>query len=74
MSHRYSRAGWDELVACWRVNYGLDKRSPQDAWRWWNNNGQPVTAGAVAALGLCLERLEQMEAKLKPARRVKRAR
>lgn len=45
-----------DLIACWRANYGLDRRTPEQAMRWWaeHNIGQ-APAGAVAALGLCLE-------------------
>ena len=40
---------------------GLDKRSPDEAMRWWsdNNIGQ-APAGAVAALGLCLEAIARL--------------
>lgn len=45
----------DDMVACWRVSYGLDTMTPADAMRWWESscNGS-APAGAVAALGLCL--------------------
>ena len=50
-----------DLIACWRANYGLDKRTPDEAMRWWsdNNIGQ-APAGAVAALGLCLEAIARL--------------
>jgi hypothetical protein len=41
----------------WRINYGLDRRSPEDAARWW---GCGAPAGAVAALGLCLDEVERL--------------
>ena len=48
-----------DLIATWRTNYGLDRRTPEEAMRWWsdNNIGQ-APAGAVAALGLCLEAID----------------
>lgn len=42
----------------WRANYGLDKRSPEDAARWWDDECGMAPAGAVAALGLALRELE----------------
>jgi hypothetical protein len=42
-------------IDCWRSNYGLDKRSPAEAARWWADNMQgKAPAGAVAALGILL--------------------
>lgn len=50
----------DEDIRCWEINYGLDKRNPIEAARWWeeNNRGQ-APAGAVVALGLCLRELKE---------------
>lgn len=45
----------DDMVDCWRVNYGLDKMTPAEAMRWWESSCDgSAPAGAVAALGLCL--------------------
>ena len=53
----------EEMIDCWRINYGLDTRSPEDAGRWWNdNNAGMAPAGAVAALGIVLDELERMRA------------
>lgn len=55
----------DDLVECWRINYGLDKRSPEEAHRWWAErcNGM-APAGVVAALGLALLELDVLRAEL----------
>lgn len=52
-----------ETINCWKLNYGLDNRTPADAMRWWhdNDNGR-APAGAVAALGLCLDEIEALKA------------
>lgn len=47
-----------DMIDCWRANYGLDKRSPEDAARWWDDECGMAPAGAVAALGLALRELE----------------
>ena len=45
-----------EMVDCWRANYGLDTRSPVDAARYWSDACAGMApAGAVAALGLLLQ-------------------
>lgn len=45
----------EDMVACWRVNYGLDTMTPAEAMRWWESSCDgSAPAGAVAALGLCL--------------------
>ena len=47
-----------EMVHNWRINYGLDVRSPRQAAAWWSEQYQGFApAGAVAALGLCLEKI-----------------
>jgi hypothetical protein len=58
------------MIACWQVNYGLDTRTPADAMRYWDErcNGM-APAGAVAALGLCIEHIERLRAELDAARR-----
>lgn len=52
-----------DTINCWKLNYGLDNRTPADAMRWWhdNDNGR-APAGAVAALGLCLDEIEALKA------------
>ena len=53
-----------ETIRVWRINYGLDVRSPADAMRWWNDNNNGLApCGAVAALGLCLDRIAELERK-----------
>lgn len=51
-----------DMIACWKINYGLDTRTPADAMRYWDErcNGM-APAGAVAALGLCIEHIERLE-------------
>jgi hypothetical protein len=47
-----------EMVHNWRINYGLDVRSPRQAAAWWSEQFKGFApAGAVAALGLCLEKI-----------------
>ena len=50
-----------DMIDCWRINYVLDKRSPEDAMRWWamHHDGK-APAGAVAALGLVLNELDAL--------------
>lgn len=53
----------DEMINDWRINYGLDVSSPEDAGRWWSErNDGKAPAGAVAALGLCIEEIERLRA------------
>ena len=53
-----------DTIKCWRINYGLDKRTPEEAMRWWNANCDGMApAGAVAALGLALDEIERLLAK-----------
>lgn len=50
-----------DMIECWKVNYGLDKRSPAEAAQMWQASfmrGAP--AGAVAALGLCIQEIERL--------------
>lgn len=50
-----------ESINCWRVNYGLDKRTPAGAMCWWSERANGMApAGAVAALGLCLQEIERL--------------
>jgi hypothetical protein len=58
----------DDVIECWKANYGLDKRTPEDAMRWWHDscNGM-APAGAVAALGLCLIEIERLRTAMREA-------
>jgi hypothetical protein len=50
-----------DMIDCWRGNYGLDTRSPADAMRYWSDTGAGMSpAGAVAALGLLLEERDRL--------------
>ena len=50
-----------DMIDCWRINYGLDKRSPEDAARWWGEHlDGKAPAGVVAALGLVLNELDAL--------------
>lgn len=61
----------DDHIQCWKINYGLDKRTPQEAMQWWHDGnggyGGMAPAGAVAALGLCLLEIERLRAQGKPS-------
>jgi hypothetical protein len=51
----------EKLISDWRINYGLDTRSPADAMRWWHDHMDgKCPAGAVAALGLCIDEIERL--------------
>ena len=55
-----------EMIDCWRVNYGLDTQSPSDAMNYWSTRCAGMApAGAVAALGLCIEEIERLRAALR---------
>lgn len=48
-------------IDCWRVNYGLDKRTPAEAAKWWGDNLRGLApSGCVAALGVALEELDAL--------------
>ena len=50
-----------DMIDCWRANYGLDQRSPADAARWWCDSTYGMApSGAVAALGLVLQELDAL--------------
>jgi hypothetical protein len=55
-----------EMIKCCRINYKLDDRTYDEAFRWWHDkmNGM-APAGAVAALGLCLDEIERLREVLK---------
>lgn len=53
----------DKMLSDWRINYGLDTRTPAEAMRWWYDRMDgKAPAGAVAALGLCIDELERLQA------------
>ena len=48
-------------IDCWRVNYGLDKRTPAEAAQWWSDNLRGLApSGCVAALGVALDELDAL--------------
>jgi hypothetical protein len=50
-----------DMIDCWRVNYGLGDRTPEDAARWWEETPRGMApSGAVAALGLLMQEREAM--------------
>lgn len=58
----------DKMLSDWRINYGLDTRTPAEAMRWWYDRMDgKAPAGAVAALGLCIDEIERLRAALIPA-------
>jgi hypothetical protein len=62
-----------KMVADWRINYGLDTRTPAEAMRWWHDNMDgKAPAGAVAALGLCIDEIERLRAENEVLREIER--
>ena len=60
-------------IDCWRVNYGLDKRTPRDAAQWWHDNlGGHAPSGCVAALGVALDEIDRLNAELSKIERAAR--
>jgi hypothetical protein len=58
-----------EVIACWRKNYGLDKRTPAEAARWWHDNlDRKAPAGCVAALGIALDDMDMLRAEIERLR------
>lgn len=59
MSDPHDREPVDQAtIDCWRANYGLDKRTPVEAMRYWADTCAGMApAGAVAALGIALDDL-----------------
>lgn len=59
MSDPHDREPIDQAtIDCWRANYGLDKRTPAQAARYWSEACAGMApAGAVAALGVALDEL-----------------
>ena len=46
------------MIDCWRVNYGLDRRTPAEAAKWWSDTMRGFApSGCVAALGVALDEL-----------------
>ena len=62
MSDPHDREPVDQAtIDGWRVNYGLDKRTPADAARYWADRCAGMApAGAVAALGIALDDLDAL--------------
>lgn len=59
-----------ETIRTWRINYGLDTRTPEQAMRWWSGEMHGCApAGAVAALGLCLDEIDRLRAENSKLRR-----
>jgi hypothetical protein len=59
-----------QMLSDWRANYGLDKRTPIKAMRWWQDNMDgKAPAGVVAALGLCINEIERLTAERDELRR-----
>lgn len=51
-----------EMIECWRKNYGIDKERPEEAAKWWADHCDGMApAGAVAALGLLLQKRVTVE-------------
>ena len=61
MSDPHEREPVDQAtIDGWRINYGLDKRTPAEAAQWWSDRlGGMAPAGAVAALGVALDELAE---------------
>lgn len=60
-----------KMLSDWRINYGLDTRTPAEAMRWWHDHMDgKAPAGAVAALGLCIDEIERLRAALEAAMEV----
>jgi hypothetical protein len=66
MSDPHDREPIDQAtIDCWRINYGLDKRTPAQAAQWWSDNLRGLApSGCVAALGVALDELEALRNEL----------
>lgn len=64
MSDPHDREPIDQAtINTWRINYGLDKRTPAQAAQWWHDNCQGLAPpGCVAALGIALDEIEALRA------------
>lgn len=62
MSDPHDREPVDQAtIDCWRTNYGLDKRTPAEAAKWWGDNLRGLApSGCVAALGVALDELDAL--------------
>lgn len=59
----------DETIKAWRENYALHTPYPSEAARYWEERCDGMApAGAVAALGLCLQQIERMKLHLEQSR------
>lgn len=72
MSDPHDREPIDQAtIDCWRTNYGLDKRTPAEAARYWGDTCAGMApAGAVAALGVALDELDALRTALEHVVRV----
>ena len=53
----------DDTIRTWQINYGLDTRSPAKAASWWSEQLRGLApAGAVAALGICIDEITRLRA------------
>lgn len=54
----------DETIRCWRINYGMDTRTPMQAAQSWRDHSGgaelSAPAAAVAALGTAIEEIERL--------------
>lgn len=63
----------DKMLSDWRINYGLDTCTPAEAMRWWHDSMDgKAPAGAVAALGLCIDEIERLRAENEVLREIER--
>ena len=62
MSDPHDREPVDQAtIDCWRANYGLDKRTPAEAAKWWSDSMRGLApSGCVAALGVALDELDAL--------------
>ena len=62
MSDPHDREPVDQdTIDCWRANYGLDKRTPAEAAKWWSDSMRGLApSGCVAALGVALDELDAL--------------
>jgi hypothetical protein len=52
-----------ETINCWKINYGLDDKTPGEAANWWSDRlDGKAPAGAVAALGVALDEIARVTA------------
>lgn len=62
----------DETISCWKINYGLADKTPQQAAEWWRHaaGGSDIAApvGAILALAAAIEQIEKLRAELDVAR------